>query len=579
MNSTEMRNVTGLRSRTVLYGALTGALVLGWAASPLAAQLTPPNTMPRQARGPAQPASGAGLYRDLARGFSPLMGNNPVVTEESYGLRNAIVTGNVFGGRGFRGSVGYAGEHDFRGATGSELVDNFMARTGGLPQSFGPAYDRVRLGQELGMFEFRRTAGGLSAGDVTRPNFSSGLGEINRQMRADVMSRTIMGQSLMQDMAEPISVGILRFGGDAGDMTVEISSLRGVSMDSASDTYHQFGLSFVDALSVSRDAAQGLVPGMSPRTRYDDLIRPGGQGGPGVPGAPGRDDAAAPRMPGDTRPVASPAFVDIQRAVLDEFVQARRDQAQTEAQTEWVLDPAIAAQRLQDDLAALRALLGSGTTVDPDDPSAFDLDSMRKRLEARRRALFPGEPPQEDAVAEPDLEGDLFVRSALRHGRRIETLTDAEQSRYRELVAEGEAMLAESRYFRAERAFSRALRIAPGHPLASVGLAHAQLGAGLYLSASLTLRTLYASNPEMIDVQYAPELRPSDERLARVREDLRQEITRERNRHTNGFLLAYVGRLLELPQDIREGLDAAAVDVPGDAMIELLRRIWLESAE
>ena len=83
----------------------------------------------------------------------------------------------------------------------------------------------------------------------------------------------------------------------------------------------------------------------------------------------------------------------------------------------------------------------------------------------------------------------------------------------------------------------------------------------------------------MIDVQYAPELRPSDERLARIREDLRQEITRERNRHANGFLFAYIGHLLQQPDDIREGLDAAAREAPGDAMIELLRRIWLEPAE
>jgi len=572
-----MRGTHALRrrdDRTMMLSALlAGAVVLaGPGAVSLSAQTTLPDTMPRQTRPaqPGQPGGGAGLYRDLARGFNPITGVNPIVTEDSYGLRNALITGNVLDGRGFRGAVGYAGERDFRGVTGSEFVDDFLARAGAVSPaipSFGLAHDRIRLGQDLGLSEYRRSGSGVTASDITAPTFVPGLGDVARNLRVEILSRGIMGRSLMEDFAEPIGVGVVNFGGEDGSASIELSGIRGVSVERTMQGYREYGLTFVDALSVTRDLSDGIAPGMSPHTAYRDLALHSG--------APGRDaPAPMPRDPSDPRPVTSPVFLDLQRSILTRYVQAVRDDAADEATDPMTDVVRPAADRLQENLAALRALLAGGEAVDPDDPEAFDLEAIRKRIEDRA-ARDAGREPAEAAPDDSGVQAERFLRSALRHGRRLETLTDAEQSRYRELVAEGEELLGEEKYFRAERVFSRAMRLAPGHPLAMAGLVHSQLGAGLYLSAAVTLRALYASHPEMIDVRYAESLRPSDERLDVIRTDLRRDLARERNQRTAGLMLAYIGHLLESPDDIRTGLDAAASEDPQDALIELLRRIWL----
>ncbi|MEM1424462.1 MAG: hypothetical protein AAGH64_10725 [Planctomycetota bacterium] len=55
-------------------------------------------------------------------------GRNPVTQDfrRELAYRNAIVTGNVAGGRAFRGDVGYSAAYDFRGETGSDDLFEFQ---------------------------------------------------------------------------------------------------------------------------------------------------------------------------------------------------------------------------------------------------------------------------------------------------------------------------------------------------------------------------------------------------------------------------------------------------------------------
>jgi len=165
----------------------------------------------------------------------------------------------------------------------------------------------------------------------------------------------------------------------------------------------------------------------------------------------------------------------------------------------------------------------------------------------------------------------------LRHGQRIDHLSAQMRDRFNELVASGEQQLRDGDYFAAERQFDRALRLAPGHPLANAGLANAQLGAGLYLSSALTLRNLFSLQPEMIDVRYSPDLLPKPERMATLIESIhnRMKDSAPADRASYGLLLAYIGHQTDRPAQVTEGLNIMAEADPQSTLLPLLREIWL----
>jgi hypothetical protein len=163
----------------------------------------------------------------------------------------------------------------------------------------------------------------------------------------------------------------------------------------------------------------------------------------------------------------------------------------------------------------------------------------------------------------------------LAHGQRVEKLTSEQQGRFNELMATAEEQLRQGEYMNAELRFQRALRFMPGHPLAMGGIANAQLGAELYLSAADTLRVLYTDHPEMIDVAWAEGLLPSQDRLKGAVATLRTSLEGPRDRASFALVLAYVGRQLNDRATVAEGLAHMAKESPDDPLPPLLQAVWL----
>ena len=131
-------------------------------------------------------------------------------------------------------------------------------------------------------------------------------------------------------------------------------------------------------------------------------------------------------------------------------------------------------------------------------------------------------------------------------------------------------------YFWAERRYDRALRFVPGHPLATAGLGHARIGAGLYLSASLALQSLLSLQPEMIDVDYAENLLPPRLELVKAAVLITKRLDEERDGGTYAFLLAYIGHQLGDREMTERGLEVFEAREGGnDPFVQLLKRIWL----
>jgi hypothetical protein len=187
-----------------------------------------------------------------------------------------------------------------------------------------------------------------------------------------------------------------------------------------------------------------------------------------------------------------------------------------------------------------------------------------------------GEPP----LPLPDPTKDIIPTLesfgvALRHGQQITTYAAGEDDRFTELVRQAEESLAQGEYFWAERRFVRALRFQQNHPLATAGRGHAQLGAGLYLPAALTLKFIISRYPELIDARYSANLLPPsvrlDQNIAAVRERIEQGIDLPQM----GFLLAYIGHQTADRAMMEEGLSVLEESDPTDRLLPLLKSVWL----
>jgi len=241
-----------------------------------------------------------------------------------------------------------------------------------------------------------------------------------------------------------------------------------------------------------------------------------------------------------------------------------------------------------------------------------ELDKLRDRMKdapaARERgelvpartspvkpSRVPGESPVEDLkekLAElPPLPAvdEPIVEALKKMSARIEALNlgpaDGDQE-YAEQVEAGQKSLVSGRFFDAEAQFSGALIARPGDPVAQVGRTHAQLSAGLFLSAAGNLRGLLTEHPEMIPVRYAASLRPSKERAEEIAKRLKDDLARKEASalgQDGALLLAYLGYQSENDAWLQQGLvemrtrlNPTEVSGPRGNFVNVVDRIWFK---
>ncbi|MDY7107692.1 MAG: hypothetical protein SYC29_03555 [Planctomycetota bacterium] len=584
----------------------------------------------------AQDALGSGNALDA--GLNVRGRANQPTGQDLFGARNLLITNNVIGGRGFRGTIGYTAANDFRGALGSDDFYRFRRDSAWTDVTFlnyGNTYQQLRFGQNMGLLEYRRDfygSSGQTLGETPQlpgedgPTPSGrfrlhGADLINTEMQLDQVSFSSSSSMASRVAAEPIKIGYTE-DEEGGQYLINASSLTGLDITPINQDFQMLGLTTYDAARVREDLMARREPrelGRPFEAKYEDLLavrqpedeRIGGAVDPG---------AVDNRI--DLR--SEPEFQRILERVADRYAKETRGEA-AEGPEEpepgrgfYGEDETKLYEELDEDLRRIREYLAGRTGSEigasddqpglslpgaemqeprqPEEPQGLE-DPLRG-LQMPDRLTAPGRPETSDfqEATPPPLPGDdeedqpqplevpLEVEldelgTILRHGERIEALTSKDQSRFDELLAGAEEKLRAGEYFWAERRFIRALRFIPGHPLATAGLAHAQLGAGLYLSSSLTLQSLFRFQPEMIDARYEEGLLPSRVRLLQARDALIGRLDEERDRVSNAFLLAYVGRLLGERPVVEQGLAAMEDAEPDNPLLKLLKTIWLAEEE
>jgi len=179
--------------------------------------------------------------------------------------------------------------------------------------------------------------------------------------------------------------------------------------------------------------------------------------------------------------------------------------------------------------------------------------------------------------------------------RLVDPATAANRDPYAEHMEVGQRLLTQERFFDAEERFTRAIGIRSGDVMAQVGRMHAQIGAGMYISAALNMRVLLVQHPEVVGVRYDDVLLPGAERRRVIMERLaekagvgldapRAAALDEQMRRECGLLLAYFGYQLGDARALDDGLDAFEAVTAKHAddpvyqvdvrLLELLRRVW-----
>lgn len=502
-----------------------------------------------------------------------------MATELAY--RNALVTGNVGGGRQFRGSIGYTAPDDFRGFTGSDSIFRFQTDSlysglatqnlrglSGLRYQFGQStagQTDGRLGSSNLIIS--RPGGGQSASDLRGTNPAHNVTiDTSGRMAGSLRSTT---DFMLRNIDQPSILAVRPSRDDGTPIYRTATPLQGVRWSSERDIIFS-GISNIN----------NNLPDLSePETGDEALTR-----GFGIsPDAfPRQTDSETPRNTIGER-------IDVRQSPHERILEDLRTRAER-----------FESERIGE-------LIGNdppGTRREPpapegEAPKATPLESLLESLRADFLNNLPegatvGEVPEVDirprdtAGRDPttfatDSEStrqralDLIRQSA----PSIDSLYTAEDAEgfFGEHMKRGQEHLAEGRWFDAEERFSNAISMRPGDSMAAVGRIHAQIGAGMFRSAAVNLRNLFLAYPELIAARYDAKLLPDTVRANIVERQLRDRIEKDAfvSREA-AFLLAYLAYQSDSPDTLRDAFNALETDPDpaNEPLIRFLRSVWLQ---
>ncbi len=449
---------------------------------------------------------GRGLDNNLSRD-SRFNEARPNLADELR-FRNAIVTGNAIGGLSFRGDLGYQAPGEFRGELGSN--DLFAFRRDSL--NSGLAGMGIR-GSEALQLQFAMTTGGrppqnlVGSYALPREGYQPNTSGIRRS--------TGLGEGAIQTMTPELVESNSPFMG----------SLRASSAFEANRGYQpmllgveppqedgvNYGLAASELRGVSRIELSGPTTGT------------------------GRLDGSLPLERFETSYTV--------------MMEQLRERAAT-----------LPVPEIDED-------------VDTRSPWEIRIEELRNQLLLPEDATgVEAEPVDSDAVVPGSpgtVEFDAETIGLLRRGGAPSTsfVVEGSEGIFAEHMRRAESYLRSGRYFDAEERFAHALTIMPNEVTAQLGRIHAQIGAGMYLSAALNLRTLLMEQPATVSARYDAALMPQGDRLVAVIEQLREGISRAeiespvsgdlRRARAAGILLAYVGIQLGDATMVVDGTKAA----------------------
>jgi hypothetical protein len=517
---------------------------------------------------------GSGGWNDAGRNF-----------RAELAFRNAIVTGNVGGGREFRGSVGYTATDDFRGFLGSNQSFQFERDSfySGLATRNLSGIDSIRNPLAYTVAGQRDTVfgGGLI---VNRSGVGATAGQVDGS--TDVGSR---GTDVFGNIS-----GTLRSPSSQVTRWQRMPEMIAYANEpDASGTFDVMSASPLIGIKSMRSNSPLFNPDDSARRRERERAALPGTTVPGttIPGLPGTVPGA-----GREEPVRVPSAHQVvlerlrgEPAAVRATTEARTQEDATAAEPRGVGAPdegegederptGLRANQLEmpkfdENLETLRSLLQNtnARTIAADEAAARDAADGEAEEDSEDRPARP--------KTAPELAAEILAgKSALVMDLAV---VPTEDEIFLEHMRRGQAMLEAERWFDAEERFTAALAIRPGDPIAAAARVHAQVSAGMFRSAAVNLRNLYNAYPEMIVTRFDRSLRGSPERLERIKAQLRARLDSSSPMARDcALLLAAMGYQNEDPELIAEGFGRMRtilqdMGVQADTLERTLFAVWM----
>ncbi len=510
-------------------------------------------------------------------------GVNPADGRLDFSQRNNIITGNVGGGRGFQDTIGYGAVGEFQDNLGSDSLFNFRAGSLSSSPSYFNAATVGGVGYQNNLSVYRtftnRVAQPQSPGLIAPsgggfqlvPNGSLNTlnsGQISTYRGSQAVGNLTPGLALQAFSSSP-ALGLR-----GNPITSEALNRR---LQEATEEYND--------LDMPKNMIHTNIYGT-------DLFDPYGK--------PKQDKAGQSNIrPGQIPPTLmigqqlqtlfDPSVDPLKaygnnRNVLDTVFNRLKNTDPKADEGNTYLNLLRAIQDNKDDDADVDTW--DGTLDAPTSQQLTEAerayDQIMKEMygddyASRRNASSSDDPQATDEESGDDVQG---VVDRLNYSLpRIETLASNKQNRIAKLTRQAETALANGKYLTAESRYRQLILEVKDDPMLQVGLVHAQLGAGMFRSAGMNLRSVFIQHPELIAARYDAKLLPPESRLQWVQQELQAAISQGEGGRDAPLLLAYMGYQANSRQVVRYGLAMAQTKSPRDPLLAVLREIWLDEAD
>lgn len=517
-------------------------------------------------------------------------------------LNNAIITGNAPAGRSFRGYVGYTAPPEFRGVAGSDTNYTFRrdSTSAAQIQTGIRASDALRYqlslttGQDvpryLAQWSTPRESNAATASTSTPT--SAALRSTADYLTSRVYRPTLVGAQTDRDgnewnaTASPLlGVSWLRVNRDGpdsnkgtGENAPRISSDFALPDPNAGPPGSGPKALNVSGLTITPTGLESTSLGMQYQRRELEKKNP---------------NAVDLTLP-DTAVDRSVTHARVIAAMNEAYKPGDKSQDKpatdvTAPDTDSDKPKSLVEMELE---RVSRVLRGLPPTPPKAKPKPGEEDTTAPPA-ARPSPSVPGNQPatdDEDKDAKP-LSPELIAALKAAGIKSLDSLVPREgilkdPEWYRAQMESGQRLLAEAQYFDAEDRFTRAIAAMPSDPLAKIGRVHAELGAGLFLSAAANLRSAIKAHPELAAMRFDSSLLPDRARIAVLADMLRANLAAggQGMGSDSALLLAYLGHAsVDQPMCV-EGLKAFAQHTdPANAaelsLYQLLRALWTDGQD
>lgn len=535
---------------------------------------------------------GRGLEANPREGSGGRNYQRPSLAEQVR-FRNAISTGNAPGGLSFRGDLGYQAPGEFAGALGSDAIYSF--RRDSLYS--GLAGMGIR-GTDALQYQFSMTTGA----QMTRNLVGTGLvsrydGASSGSLPGGVngAGESLAVDPLSQFRGSGASSGTLRSTSSYSSTSSMVPEL--VSVFESGIERNRYGVVSTPLMGLvstrlqsERDPSSKTNQGAPAPTSYDETIKMI------------QDRAKALR---ESKKLESELETDAKTP--EELEQENND---------WISERLGKLQRqvlgVPEPVEQADPDAG-GVDVDPADGEAGGLENPVKIIDPMNPDLGDGNRVNDGTTPEIGFDQGQAMSEGVRDGtgadagllyqvdpetlevfrgdgNRVTYLVDPNASNrdpFAEHMSAGERLLSNGRYFDAEERFAYAMSIRPGNVAAQLGRLHAQIGAGLVLSASVNLQGLLTEHIEIVSNRYSGDLLPSEDRIRELIIMLRERGGLEERasyvsiepveiRVASGLLMSYLGYQIGDEADMRSGFALVREygTNPDVRLVRLLEQVW-----